>query len=181
MPLSCTWMSGIATCSVCQHFRNLFTVERATTHAWNGFVFPALTDEDAFLLQVVHACQHLFALWIRMSCFLEIGYFLKRRVYDTALWNQIEQRVGDNLMWESSWSWCANWRLSYLHPPSLRWFAPGAGRFAPDRGCGLRNMRVLSPFASSQPTSSNVSQGRNLFYSSKTNMQPIQGQRRRST
>jgi hypothetical protein len=77
---------------------NLFTVERATTHAWNGFVFPALTDEDGFLLQVVHACQHLFAQWIRMSCFFEIGYFLKRRAYDTALWNQIEQRVGDSLM-----------------------------------------------------------------------------------
>ena len=41
---------------------NLFTVERVTPHEWNGFVFPALTDEDAFLLQVVHACQHLFAL-----------------------------------------------------------------------------------------------------------------------
>ena len=77
---------------------NLFTVERATPHEWNGFVFPALTDADAFLLQVVHACQHLFGLWIRMSCFLEIGYFLKRRAHDTALWNQIEQRVGDSLM-----------------------------------------------------------------------------------
>ena len=77
---------------------NLFTVERATPHEWDGFVFPALTDADAFLLQVVHACQHLFGLWIRMSCFLEIGYFLTRRAHDTALWNQIEQRVGDSLM-----------------------------------------------------------------------------------
>ena len=77
---------------------NLFTVERATPHEWDGFVFPALTDADAFLLQVVHACQHLFGLWIRMSCFFEIGYFLKRRAHDTALWNQIEQRVGESLM-----------------------------------------------------------------------------------
>ena len=77
---------------------NLFTVDRAKTHEWNGFAFPALTDEDAFLLQVVHACQHLFGQWIRMSCFFEIGYFLKRRGHDTALWNQIERRVGESLM-----------------------------------------------------------------------------------
>ena len=77
---------------------NLFTVDRAKTHEWNGFAFPALTDEDAFVLQVVHACQHLFAQWVRMSCFFEIGYFLKRRARDTAFWNRIEQRVGDSLM-----------------------------------------------------------------------------------
>lgn len=77
---------------------DLFTVERATPHEWDGIVFSALTDEDAFLLQVVHACQHLFGQWVRMSCFFEIGYFLKRRGRDTALWNQIEQRVGDSLM-----------------------------------------------------------------------------------
>ena len=76
----------------------LFAVERAKPHEWNGFTFPALTDEDAFLLQVVHACQHLFGQWIRMSCFFEIGYFLKRRGHDTGLWSRIEQRVGDGLM-----------------------------------------------------------------------------------
>ncbi len=77
---------------------NLFMVERAETHEWNGLTFPALTDEDAFLQQVVHACQHLFSQWIRMSGFFEIGYFLKRRAHDTALWNRIEQRVGDSQM-----------------------------------------------------------------------------------
>jgi hypothetical protein len=77
---------------------NLFTVERTETHEWNGLTFPALIEEDAFLLQVVHTCQHLFAQWIRMSCLFEIGYFLTRRAHDTALWNRIEQRVGDSLM-----------------------------------------------------------------------------------
>jgi hypothetical protein len=76
----------------------LFTVERAETHEWNGLTFPALTDEDAFLVQVVHACQHLFGQWIRMSGFSEIGCFLKRRAHDTALWNRVEQRVGDSQM-----------------------------------------------------------------------------------
>ena len=76
----------------------LFAVERAKLHEWNGITFPALTDDDAFLLQVVHACQHLFAQWVRMACFLEIAYFLKRRGHDTALWSRIEQRVDDRLM-----------------------------------------------------------------------------------
>jgi hypothetical protein len=76
---------------------NLFSVERAETRHWNGLTFPALSDEDAFLLQVVHACHHLFTLWIRMSCLLEIAYFLNRRAGDTELWNRIDSRVGGNL------------------------------------------------------------------------------------
>lgn len=76
----------------------LFFVERARVRDWNGFAFPALADEDAFLLQALHACQHLFTLWIRMSWLFEIGYFLNRRASDTSLWNRIEQRVGDNLL-----------------------------------------------------------------------------------
>jgi Uncharacterised nucleotidyltransferase len=77
---------------------NLFTVERVETHECNGLTFPALAEEDALLLQVVHACQHLFSQWIRMSGLFEVGYFLTRRAGDTDLWNRIEQRVGDNLM-----------------------------------------------------------------------------------
>jgi hypothetical protein len=77
---------------------NLFNVEGTEIHEWNGFTFPALAEEDAFLLQVVHACQHLFTQWIRMSCLFEIGYFLTRRAHDTAFWNRVGQRVGDNLM-----------------------------------------------------------------------------------
>ena len=74
----------------------LFSVERANVHHSNGFAFPALTDEDAFLLQVLHTCHHLFSQWVRMSCLLEIGYFLEHRVSDVELWNRIEHRVGDN-------------------------------------------------------------------------------------
>lgn len=76
----------------------LFSVERVTTHRWNGLEFPALTDEDAFLLQVVHACHHLFTYWIRVSCLLEIGFFLRDRAADTNLWNGIARRVGNNFM-----------------------------------------------------------------------------------
>jgi hypothetical protein len=63
---------------------------------WNGFAFPALADEDVFLLQVLHACHHIFAQWIRLSCIFEIGYFLHRRASDAELWGGIEQRAGNS-------------------------------------------------------------------------------------
>jgi len=46
---------------------SVFSVNRARTHQWNGLVFPVLPDEDAFLLQVLPPCSHLFTYWIRMS------------------------------------------------------------------------------------------------------------------
>jgi hypothetical protein len=76
----------------------LFSVERIRTQQWNEFAFPALDDEDSFLLQVLHACHHFFSYWIRMSCLFEIGYFLNRRASDASLWNRIEQRVGDSFV-----------------------------------------------------------------------------------
>ncbi len=78
--------------------KGLFLMERTETHQWNGFTFPALADEDAFLLQVLHACGHLFTYWIRMSCLFEIAYFLHRRESDASLWERIEQRVGDSIV-----------------------------------------------------------------------------------
>jgi hypothetical protein len=77
---------------------DLFSIERARTKQWGGFVFPALTDEEAFLLQVVHACHHFFTLWIRMSCLFEIAYFLNGRAGDTELWSRVEERVGANVV-----------------------------------------------------------------------------------
>jgi hypothetical protein len=76
----------------------LFSVERTRIHQWNGLTFPGLPDDDAFLLQVLHACHHLFTYWIRMSSLLEIGFFLNQRGSDASLWNRVEHRVGDNLM-----------------------------------------------------------------------------------
>jgi hypothetical protein len=80
------------------HIPNPCFLDRAIIRHWNGLTFPALCDEDAFLLQVLHACHHLFTLWIRMSSFYEIGYFLDRRAHDAELWKQIEQRVCDSLI-----------------------------------------------------------------------------------
>ena len=62
----------------------------------NGLTFPALADEDAYLLQVLHTCKHLFTYWVRASCLLEIAYFLRQRADDVTLWNKFKERVGDN-------------------------------------------------------------------------------------
>jgi hypothetical protein len=75
---------------------SLFSVSQARTRRWNEFTFPAQSDEDGFLLQVLHACHHFFTQWIRLSCLFEIAYFLHRRASDTQLWGEIEQRIGDD-------------------------------------------------------------------------------------
>lgn len=75
---------------------NLFFLDRAISKHWNGLTFPALCDVDAFLLQILHACHHLFTLWIRMSSLLEIGYFLNRRAHESEFWSQVQQCVGDS-------------------------------------------------------------------------------------
>ncbi len=72
----------------------LFLLDNTRIHQWDGLAFPVLSDEDAFLVQVLHACHHLFTYWMRMSCLLEIGYFLKHRASDASLWRRIEERVG---------------------------------------------------------------------------------------
>lgn len=74
----------------------LFSADQAKMHLWNGFSFPAQTEEDAFLLQVLHACRHLFTQWIRVSNLFEIAYFLNRRCSDTDFWNRVENRAGEN-------------------------------------------------------------------------------------
>jgi Uncharacterised nucleotidyltransferase len=70
-----------------------FSVHNTQTHRWQGLVFRALPDEDAFLLQVIHAFNHLLTGWVRMSWLYEIGYFLNQQALDTVLWGRIERRV----------------------------------------------------------------------------------------
>ena len=76
----------------------LFSVDRTRNQRLNGLSFPVLSDEDAFLIQVLHASHHLFTYWLRMSCLFEIAFFLNHRASDTSLWNKVEQRIDDNLM-----------------------------------------------------------------------------------
>lgn len=75
---------------------DLFFLDRAISKHWNGLTFPGLCDEDEFLLQILHACRHLFTLWIRMSSLFEIGFFLNRRAHDAEFWRRIERAAGDS-------------------------------------------------------------------------------------
>jgi hypothetical protein len=75
-----------------------FRVDHARRRHWNDLAFFALSDEEAFLLQVLHACRHLFTQWIRVSCLFEIGYFLRRRASDANLWSAVERRVQNNAL-----------------------------------------------------------------------------------
>ena len=73
--------------------RPLALLDNAKSYQRGEFKFPVLPDEDAFLVQVQHACNHLFTYWIRMSWLWEIGYFLTRHTSDASLWERIEQRA----------------------------------------------------------------------------------------
>lgn len=88
------WDSGLHRVPMIE---KLLPVARTSMREWSGSQSPAFTDEDAFLLQVLHTSRHLFTYWIRTSCLYEIAYFLNRRSSDAELWNQVKQRVGENL------------------------------------------------------------------------------------
>jgi hypothetical protein len=60
---------------------------------WGGLRFPVLGDEDAFLLQVLHAFQHMATYWVKLSWLLEIGRFMQRRQRDSMFWGQFSQRL----------------------------------------------------------------------------------------
>jgi hypothetical protein len=72
-----------------------FSVDNLVAQRWRGLVFPALPEEDAFLIQVIHAFNHVLTGWVRMSWLYEIGYFFHRRSADVSLWERLDRRIGD--------------------------------------------------------------------------------------
>ena len=78
-----------------------FSVDSARTQYWQELAFPALPEEDAFLIQVVHVFNHILTGWVRMSWLYEMGYFLNQRSTDAGLWERIAgRRGGDRLLHE---------------------------------------------------------------------------------
>jgi hypothetical protein len=78
-----------------------FSVRNVRTHRWQGSIFRALPEEDALLLQVTHAFNHILIGWVRLSWLYEIGFFLKQRSNDTSLWECVDRRIGgDRLLRE---------------------------------------------------------------------------------
>ena len=73
-----------------------FSVNNIRAHRWQELVFRALPEEDIFLLQVIHAFNHILSGWVRMSWLYEIGYFLNHRSADALLWERVDRRIGDD-------------------------------------------------------------------------------------
>jgi hypothetical protein len=61
-----------------------------------GISFPALSLEDAFLVQVLHAFGHLLGSWLRVSWLWEIHYFVEIHAADTGFWQSFRERAGDD-------------------------------------------------------------------------------------
>jgi hypothetical protein len=67
---------------------------RAQSQTLDGVEFLALSLEDKFLLQVLHAYRHSSRSWVRLSWLLEIARFLDNHGEDQALWNCVVERAG---------------------------------------------------------------------------------------
>ncbi len=72
------------------------SLENAQIRHWEGMSFQVLPEEDAFLIQVLHAFHHILTCWIRMSWLYEIGYFLNERATDDSFWSRVAEHVGSD-------------------------------------------------------------------------------------
>lgn len=71
-----------------------FSVDNVQPHQWQELVFLTLPEDEVFLLQVIHAFNHILTGWIRISWLYEIGYFLSQRATERSLWERVETRIG---------------------------------------------------------------------------------------
>jgi Uncharacterised nucleotidyltransferase len=70
-----------------------FVLNNPKLKEWGGLRFPVLSDEDALLLQVLHAFQHMLSCWVKLSWLLEIGRFMEKRWQDSLFWKQFGKRL----------------------------------------------------------------------------------------
>jgi len=62
--------------------------------SFHGTTFPALSLDDRFHLQVMHAFTHILGFWVRLSWLLEIGHFIDVHHDDESLWCSLISRAG---------------------------------------------------------------------------------------
>jgi hypothetical protein len=62
-----------------------------------GVSFPALAEDDMFLLHVFHVFQHLLSSWIRLSWLFELDHFLGTHEQDAALWHSVLDRASGDV------------------------------------------------------------------------------------
>lgn len=70
-----------------------FVLDSAKLKEWGGLRFTVLSEEDALLLQLLHAFQHVLSYWVKLSWLLEIAHFMKKRWRDSVFWKRFNQRV----------------------------------------------------------------------------------------
>ena len=85
----CSWLPVVTPEDCLTHARPEFTC--GTEHV-------ALSLEDKFLLQVLHAFRHSFRSWIRVSWLLEIGHCMTKHQDNVALWDRLIGRAGHTLL-----------------------------------------------------------------------------------
>jgi hypothetical protein len=69
---------------------------RIQSQAWNGVVFPALSDADKFLLQARHLFGHVKSEWTRVSWLLEFRTFVTAHRDESEFWQQVRQKAANN-------------------------------------------------------------------------------------
>jgi hypothetical protein len=67
---------------------------RMTRRTVQGISFPSLAPDDMFLLQAVHAFQHLLGSWVRLSWLYELDFFLGNHGNDPNFWEALSLRAG---------------------------------------------------------------------------------------
>jgi hypothetical protein len=95
----------------------LFSPARTIDHEWREMHFPALCDEDAFLLQVLHVLHHLLDGWIRMFWFYEIAYCLHRRADDALFWQRVERQAEADAVLPQFVAIIAQMAAQFFHAP----------------------------------------------------------------
>ena len=66
-------------------------MDRKVLRAWEGLSFYCLADPDAFVLQALHAFQHILINWCRLGWLWEIAYFLQNRSTDSPFWENLRE------------------------------------------------------------------------------------------
>jgi hypothetical protein len=115
-----------------------FSVDNIKTQRWQDTVFPALPEEDAFLLQVIHAFNHVLTGGVRMAWLYEIGYFLSQRSTDELLWQRVERRIEENALLRKI---VIVVKRTFSRHPSRRRLLLGHRSLIPQFEFGLKTMR----------------------------------------
>jgi hypothetical protein len=112
-------------------------LDRVQTVTPKGFAVPALSREDAFLVQAHHLYHHLRSEWTRASWVLEYKTFVAGRRDEVSLWREVRARAMDKFeanlavgmaTWlaERAFGKCAprelsEWSVDALPSPVCRW------------------------------------------------------------